>query len=405
MEVSNQNTIIPTLEKEVYFSLFDNDSYLVSQEKYNYEVNINKQTYEILQLVNGKNTLEEITFIFNTNNNQNITAEIVQQLLYSKLSKYGIVKNKDVIVEPLSRANYLKLSTIIIPEKIVNKVADLFTALFNPLTLKGITLFTIVFCLFIGVNNYELLEPFINDLSEVSFVFILPITFIGIFIHELGHAAAAKHYGINSRGIGFGFYLFSPVFFADVTKAWRLNPKQRVVIDLAGIYFELIYISFLLFIFLITKEVNFLLVSFILFVDIIYNLDPFLRTDGYWVVSDGLKIPNLRKQSLDKLKLFFKKMTTKSSIIFSKKDWFLVIYALASLSFIAVFVVGLLIWNSDSVLYFPINLYYFVKDILTGEMNDWSLENLTTITLPLVFYYLLISITYKSLKKRKTNEQ
>jgi len=404
MEANNQNTIIPILEKEVHFSLFDNDSYLVSQEKYNYEVNINKQTYEILQLVNGKNTLEEITSIYNTNNNQNITAEIIQQLLYSKLSKYGIVKNKDVVVEPLSRASYLKLSTIIIPEKIVNRVAELFTSLFNPITLKVITLLTLLFCLFIGLNNYELLEPFINDLSEVSFVFILPITFIGIFIHELGHAAAAKHYGINSRGIGFGFYLFSPVFFADVTKAWRLNPKQRIVIDLAGIYFELIYISFLLFIFLITKEVNFLLVSFILFVDIIYNLDPFLRTDGYWVVSDGLKIPNLRKQSLDKLKLFYSKMTTKNSDIFTKKDWFLVIYALASLSFIVVFVAGILIWNADSVLYFPISLYHFIKDILTGKMSNWSLEHIATITLPLVFYYLLISITYRTLKKRKTNE-
>ena len=401
MEVSNKSYIIPTLEKEVSFSTFDNDSYLVSQEKYNYEVNISKQTYQILNLVNGKNTLEGITIIFNSNNNLSITSEVVYQLLYNKLSKYGIITNKNVVVQPLSRASYLKLSTIIIPARIVNKTANLFTFLFNTFTLKAITLLTLVFSLIIGVNYYHLLKPFINDLSEVSFSFILPITFIGIFIHELGHAAAAKHYGINSRGIGFGFYLFSPVFFADVTKAWRLKPKQRVVIDLAGIYFELIYISFLLFIFLITKEVNFLLVSFILFVDIIYNLDPFLRTDGYWVVSDGLKIPNLRKQSLDKLKLFFKKMTTKSSIIFSKKDWFLVIYALASLSFIAVFVVGLLIWNSDSVLYFPINLYHFVKDILTGEMNDWSLENLTTITLPLVFYYLLISITYKSLKKKK----
>jgi putative peptide zinc metalloprotease protein len=213
MMKNNSSIIIPKLEKDVSFYPFDNDSYLVSQEKYNYEINVNKQTYEILQLVNNKNTLDDSATIFNSKSNYNITAETVNQLLYNKLSKYGIIKNKNVVVQPLSRANYLKLSIIIIPEKFVNKMANLFTALFNPYTLKGITLFTILFCLFIGVNNYELLEPFINDLSEVSFSFILPITFIGIFIHELGHAAAAKHYGINSRGIGFGFYLFSPVFF------------------------------------------------------------------------------------------------------------------------------------------------------------------------------------------------
>lgn len=400
MEIYN-SFHIPSLEKEVLFSPFDNNSYLVSQEKYNYEVNVNQQTYEILQLVNGKNSLAEITTIFNTNNKQKITSEIVHQLLYNKLAKYGILENKNVVVEPLSRASYLKLSFIIIPANTVNIIANWFTFLFNSSTIRVVTLLSLLVPLIIGINYYHLLKPFVNDLSEIRFAFILPISFIGVLLHELGHAAAAKHYGINSRGIGFGFYLFSPVFFADVTKAWRLTPKQRVVIDLAGIYFELIYISLLLFIFMLTKEVNFLLVSFILFIDIFYNLDPFLRTDGYWVVADGLKIPNLRKQSITKLKVFLKKITNKSNVVFNKKDWFLVAYALSSLSFIVFFVAGILIWNADSVLYYPVNLYHFVKDILTQQMNNWSLENLATITLPTVFYYLLISITYKSLKKHK----
>ncbi len=404
MKANNISSIIPILEKEIHFSFFDNSSYLVSQEKYNYEVNINKRTYQILQLVDGKNTLEEITAIFNTNNNQNITTKIVHQLLYNKLKKYGIVENKNVVVEPLSRASYLKLSTIIIPANVVNKAAILFTPLFKGFALKTITLITLLFSLFMGVNYYHLLEPFVNNLSEVSFLFVLPIILIGIFIHELGHAAAAKYYGVNSRGIGFGFYLFTPTFFADVTKAWQLSSKQRVVIDLAGIYFELIYISFLLIVFILTNEINFLATSFLLFISIFYTLNPFLRTDGYWVVSDGLKIPNLRKQSFEKLKLFFKKIAKRNDITFSKKDWFLVVYALSSLSFIVFFVVSILIWNSDSVLYFPVNLYHFVKEILTGKLNDWSLKNLTTIILPLVFYYLLISISYKTFKKRKNKQ-
>ena len=60
MEVNNFATLIPVLEDEVSFSPFENSSFLVSQEKYNYEVNINKQTYCILKLINGKNTIEEI---------------------------------------------------------------------------------------------------------------------------------------------------------------------------------------------------------------------------------------------------------------------------------------------------------------------------------------------------------
>lgn len=405
MKANNQHYIIPVLEKEVCFSSFDNSKHLVSQEKYNYEVSINNLTYQILMLVNGKNTIEEITAIFNDKNEQNITVDIVYQLLYNKLSKYGIIENKNIIVEPLSRASYLKLSTIIIPEDIVNKTANLFISFFNKTALTIIILATVLFSITVVVNNYQLLESFINDLSKINFYFVLPITFVGLFIHELGHATAARYYGISSRGIGFGFYLFTPVFFADVTKAWRLTSNQRVVIDLAGIYFELIYISFLLLLFIITKEVNLLTTCLLLFISIFYNLDPFLRTDGYWVVSDGLKIPNLRKQSLEKLKLFFKKIAKRNVVIFTKKDWFLVAYAVISLSFIVFFVTGVLIWNTDSVLYFPVNIYHFIKDIFTGEMNDWSLKNLSTITLPFLFYYILISVTYRTIKAQKRSKR
>lgn len=401
----NYNEIIPVLEKEVIFFPFDNSTYLVSQEKYNYEVNINEQTYSILQLIDGKKTLLEIKDLYNNAHNEKITVEVLHQLLYTKFSKFGIIENNEVEVKPMARANYLKLSKIIISEKTVNRISNYLLFLYRPYVVQLIIpLIVIIYSAIMG-NYYDELKLIANDLSIVDYWYVASLSFLALIFHEFGHSSAAKYYGINSRGIGFGFYVFTPAFFTDITKAWRLTNKQRIVIDLGGIYFELVFICLLLFVFLINHNINLLATSLFLVVSTLYNLNPFFRTDGYWVVSDGLKIPNLRKQSLEKLKLFFKKIAKRNVVTFTKKDWFLVVYALVSLSFIVFFVASILIWNSDSVLYFPINLYYFIKDILTGKMNDWSLENLATITLPLVFYYLLISVAYKTIKNRKKKQK
>ena len=53
-----------------------------------------------------------------------------------------------------------------------------------------------------------------------------------------GHASASARYGVPARDIGFGLYLIYPVFYNDVTSAWRLPRRQRVVIDLAGTFFQ-----------------------------------------------------------------------------------------------------------------------------------------------------------------------
>jgi len=402
MILNNYDTIIPVLEKDVHFFSFDNSSHLVSQEKYNYEVNINKQTYSILQLIDGKRTLREIKDAYNNANNEEITIEVLHQLLYTKFSKFGIIENHEVEVKPMARANYLKLSKIIIPEKLVNSISNYFLFLYKPyVVIPAIVLIFLIYTVTI-TNYYNELTLIKNNLSIINYWHVAFFSFLALIFHEFGHVSAAKYYGINSRGIGFGFYVFTPVFFADISKAWRLDNKQRVVIDFGGIYFELIFIGFLLFVFFINHNINLLATSLFLFVSTLYNLNPFLRTDGYWVISDGLKIPNLRNQSNQKLKLFFQTIKKRNPFTLSKKSWFLVAYALVSFSFILFFVISILVWNTNSVLYFPINLYHFTKNILIGKMNDWSFENLATITLPMIFYYLLINVTYRSLKRQKS---
>ncbi len=130
----------------------------------------------------------------------------------------------------------------------------------------------------------------------LSYLFFL----VFIFFHELGHASATTYFGLSPKKIGFGFYFIFPVFYTDVTPIWRLNVRKRNVVNIGGIYFQLL-INIILVI-LLEYDIAFPLV-FNLFIantiNIVVSLNPFFRYDGYWIFSDTLQLSNLTKKARD----------------------------------------------------------------------------------------------------------
>ncbi|MFC4233369.1 site-2 protease family protein [Parasediminibacterium paludis] len=123
--------------------------------------------------------------------------------------------------------------------------------------------------------------------------------FLGIIlVHELGHATAAYRFGIEPQEIGLGLYFIFPVFYTNVTGIWALPVRERIVVNLAGIYFQLIANLPLLLLFY-TCSCN--PICFVLItantIGLLSALNPFLRYDGYWLFSDIFNIPNLHAKS------------------------------------------------------------------------------------------------------------
>jgi putative peptide zinc metalloprotease protein len=130
----------------------------------------------------------------------------------------------------------------------------------------------------------------------MSFVPLLALLTISMFAHELGHASASNRYGAPARDIGFGLYLIYPVFYNDVTSAWRLTRPQRLVIDLAGVFFQFLVASFYLFVYHLTgAEVFYLAAVSVVFLGFVV-LMPIFKFDGYWILTDLLDVPNLSSQ-------------------------------------------------------------------------------------------------------------
>lgn len=128
---------------------------------------------------------------------------------------------------------------------------------------------------------------------------VLVFFLVSSSFHELGHASACQYYGISHGAVGFGLYMNFPVFYTDVSQVWKLRRRQRIVVNLAGAYFQLLLMLPLLCIYfqtyspilrfvLITANLNFLI-----------TLNPVFKFDGYWVMADLLGVPNLRSRVME----------------------------------------------------------------------------------------------------------
>lgn len=122
-------------------------------------------------------------------------------------------------------------------------------------------------------------------------------------IHEFGHGLSCKYYGSECHSIGVMLLVFSPTMYCDVTDSWMLHNKwQRIMIGAAGMYFEMILSTIALIIWWNTEPGMFhylcLNTFFVSTVStVIFNANPLLKYDGYYMLSDLLEIPNLRQKA------------------------------------------------------------------------------------------------------------
>lgn len=118
-------------------------------------------------------------------------------------------------------------------------------------------------------------------------------------LHELGHAVVCKRYGGEVREVGIILILFMPAPYVDVTSSWRFRSKwQRIHTAAAGIYVELLLAAAAAVTWSHTESIviRHLLYSMMLMASattLLFNANPLMRFDGYYILSDLLEIPNL----------------------------------------------------------------------------------------------------------------
>lgn len=122
-------------------------------------------------------------------------------------------------------------------------------------------------------------------------------------LHELGHAYAATRHGCRVPTLGIAFMVLMPLLYTDVTDAWRLPGKrQRLAIDAAGVAVELALAAIALFLWPFVPQgpaqsAAFMVATASLVMSIGFNLNPFMRFDGYYILADATGMDNLQPRA------------------------------------------------------------------------------------------------------------
>jgi len=135
------------------------------------------------------------------------------------------------------------------------------------------------------------IEQVLRD--PVDLLVVLGLTLVSAVFHECGHAAGCRYGGARPGVIGVGIYLVWPSFFTNVTDSYRLSRVGRLRTDLGGLYFNLVFMLTLAGMYVGTSAQILLLVIAVTHLEMLDQLLPIVRFDGYFILSDLIGVPDL----------------------------------------------------------------------------------------------------------------
>jgi putative peptide zinc metalloprotease protein len=142
------------------------------------------------------------------------------------------------------------------------------------------------------------------DALLLAWVTVLSVT----TVHELAHGVTCKRFGGQVNEIGLMLLYFQPAFYCNVSDAWLIAEKRkRLWVTFAGAYFEMLVWALATIAWRLTETDTWLnFVALVIMatsgVKTLFNLNPLIKLDGYYLLSDYLEIPNLRQKSFAALK-------------------------------------------------------------------------------------------------------
>lgn len=275
----------------------------------------------------------------------------IGQRLYERYKKKRLQKVKQLFLNIL----YLKIP-IFDPERLLATIVPYTRFLFT------IPVFLVALMLALSAGSLVLVNwdtfiaklPSYHEFFTWRNVLYFWVTLGAVkILHEFGHGISCKRFGGEVHEMGFLFLVLTPCLYCNVTDAWMLpNKWHRAVIGAAGMYVELILASMFVWIWWYTEPclLNTLSLSIVFICSvstILFNGNPLLRFDGYYILSDLMEIPNLRERSNKYLGnkaslLFFGAEAVEDPYLPKRHKWFFVVYAIAAYLYRWLVVVGIL---------------------------------------------------------------
>lgn len=257
--------------------------------------------------------------------------EMLAQLYQSNMLMYDGIEDGAKLFERNKKQNRKKVKASLLnifflkvplvdPDSFLNKLRWLIACLISkPFAL--VWLLTVIVAAKYGVENFDALKDsaqgFLSP-SNIGWVYVCTV-FVKL-LHEFGHASVVKRYGGEVHTLGVMFMLLVPLPYVDATASWSFRKKsRRILVGAAGMLTEFLIASVALILWAnlgggILKNLAYNVIIMASVSTVLFNINPLMRFDGYYMLTDLLDMPNLQQRSVQHLKYLLERY------IFFKRD-------------------------------------------------------------------------------------
>ena len=362
----------------------DNKSYVITEK-----------LKDILLLFDGTRTLRDVARDFSAREGVEISDEQLRETAFGPFKTYSLIEevqpDEQTLAPPEKKKHSLELVfrlSIITPER-ARPITERLTWLFSPAAVTvGVLLIVATQVAFV----LRLFTPRFNvPLRPTDLLIYYALVIATAAFHELGHAAACRRYNCEHGAIGVMLYMVFPAFYVNLSNAWRLSGRQRAVIDVGGIYFQLLTTVPLYLIHLLTGNVHCAVALVSVNVMALFSLNPILKFDGYWLLVDLSGLVNLRARSWRVVKQVVRwslglaaGVPALEEIAGRGKKLFLVTYSFLSFGMMSSFILFLIIYAPARVRM----VAAAARELLTSSSRGVAPEILTLATLLMNLFFL-----------------
>jgi putative peptide zinc metalloprotease protein len=251
--------------------------------------------YKVASRIDGSRGPEAIAALVSADLGRSLDAGQVRYLITAKLLPLGVAAAQGA-PRALPKANplfSLRARGTLLPERTVNLLGALLRPLFHwPVVVAVVSsMLAMDYWLFFVHGLGGGIQQVLRDPAVL--LAVLGLSVISALFHECGHAAGCRYGGARPGVIGAGIYLVWPSFFTNVTDSYRLSRVGRLRTDLGGLYFNTVFMLALAGLYVATSSQVLLLVIAVTHLEMLDQLLPFVRFDGYFILSDFIGIPDL----------------------------------------------------------------------------------------------------------------
>ncbi len=287
----------------------DKPSYLMKNHATGIYYDLDELTNYIWNLTDGKRTVEKIVKDVQRQKPQIQERTILETLLFFADSNLLAASLEPTLKKRFRVASAFEVDFTIIEhsnnflQSLHSKIKPIFKRFLLWASIAFIIVGTLLFAgkfvsIFGNKANFEILGSSVVGFFFYYFIALAPV----IAVHEIAHGIALVHYGGQPGEMGTGLFYFGPMFYTETTDAWGLSRRDRIMVYLAGNISTLLIGTALVIACLImtipapTSHIL-TMVAFYCFNMSLFNFAPPFETDGYYILSDIVNMPTLRRDS------------------------------------------------------------------------------------------------------------